>query len=52
MGDADAAPISYKLGASSREEEILRKQIIGHIIPFGFAAAAVFKGVNVFAFFE
>lgn len=52
VGDADAAPISYKLGASSREEEILRKQIIGHIIPFGFAAAAVFKGVNVFTFFE
>jgi len=48
----ELAPVSYKLGASSREEEILRKQIIGHIIPFGFAAAAVLKGVNVFTFFE
>ena len=44
--------MSYKLGASTREEELVRKQIIGHIIPGGFALAAVLKGVNVFNFFE
>uniref|UniRef100_A0A7S2BLE2 Uncharacterized protein n=1 Tax=Florenciella parvula TaxID=236787 RepID=A0A7S2BLE2_9STRA len=50
--DELAAPVSYKLGASTREEELVRKQIIGHIIPGGFALAAVLKGVNVFNFFE
>ena len=33
---------------STREEELERKQLIGHVIPFVFAAGAVFQGQNVF----
>jgi len=51
-GVADIAAPSgetrYKLGASTREEELERKQLIGHVIPFVFAAGAVFQGQNVF----
>lgn len=37
----------YKLGASSREEELERKQLIGHVIPFGFIAVPLLSGNNL-----
>lgn len=40
--------ITYKLGASNRAEEIERKQLIGHVIPFVFAAGAVLQGKDLF----
>lgn len=42
-GESEAAAVPqrrYKMGASTREEELQRKQIIGHIIPAGITAAA------------
>lgn len=39
----------YKLGASSRAEETLRKQQIGHLIPAVITAAAFLQGINTVA---
>lgn len=49
-----AAPAgkSFKLGASNRAEETLRKQQIGHLIPALITVAAFSQGINVVALLQ